>query len=75
MQGVVGIGAYVTIQGLTSDVGARLNGLSGKVVAKGDNGRYVRARQLCINHLVHAYVLTEACAPLQKESIDAAHVQ
>ena len=51
MQGVVGIGAYVTIQGLTSDVGARLNGLSGKVVAKGDNGR---ASQLCINHLVHA---------------------
>jgi hypothetical protein len=36
---------------------------------------YLRARQLCINHLVHAYVLTEACAPLQKESIDAAHVQ
>jgi hypothetical protein len=54
MQGVVGIGAYVTIQGLTSDVGARLNGLSGKVVAKGDNGRYVRARQLCINQIVHA---------------------
>jgi hypothetical protein len=47
MQGVVGIGAYVTIQGLTSDVGARLNGLSGKVVAKGDNGRYLR-RRTCV---------------------------